>query len=118
MNGSEHCSLFTAQHFHFITFALDVEPLTGYKRQSYFCVQWETAHFCLSLLYLLTCLKGIFKESIPILDLWKANKQKIMVQVHGPIWQHCLPLEKPLPQAISGLYYYIFERGVQVTRFS
>ena len=109
MNGSEHGSLFTAQHFLFIAFALAVESLTSYKCKSYFYVQGEMACFFLSPLYLPTYLKGTFKENLPMLDLWKANKRKIMVQVNGPIWQHCLPLEKPLPQVISDSYYYIFE---------
>lgn len=69
MNRSEHVSLFIAQHFLFIAFALAVESLTIYKHKSCFCVQGEMAHFFHSPLYLPTCLKSIFKENIPMLDL-------------------------------------------------
>lgn len=69
MNRSEHVSLFAAQHFLFIVFALAVESLTSYKHKSCFYVQGEIAHFFHSPLYLSTCLKSIFKENVLMLDL-------------------------------------------------
>lgn len=49
-------------------------------------------------------------KTMAVLKLdWKASKQNIMVQVHRPSWQHCLPLEKPFLQVIPGFYSCIFE---------
>lgn len=45
----------------------------------------------------LLLLKDSKAMAVLMLDLWKANKQIIMVQVHRPTWQHCLPLWKTFP---------------------